>query len=417
MTQSHPIPASRSALPLVIVLVLAACLLLGLGGIFALIGILSYVQDRNAANAVSGLIVAGAFVTCGLLIAPSLYYNFRRMMGRAEDTQPTRLRLPGWTFLVAFGIWGSLLGAGSLLSQKIEATWLLMPFVAIPAAALPVFALAALALRGLPFGTPRRASSAFSLGLTVGPFIIAILEFGLIFVALLCAVIWIAAQPDLQRELLSLGTRIKSASEEEVLSLLLPWIAKPGVIVALLAGVAVAVPLIEEALKPIGMWLFARRVETPRDGFVLGTLSGAAYALFENLSAAANIQSDWPAVMLARVGTSALHVFTAGLIGWGLASALRERRYGRMLACYAAGVMIHGLWNGGAILFGVSALSALPGAGVGIPIHIGIAFGGGLVALTVGIVFLLGVNNRLMIRTLPLEEPGEIPAEPGEVTV
>jgi hypothetical protein len=419
MQPSSPGTGSRSALVLMIFMILAASILLGAAGLFAVSGVISYLDGNDSAGASTSLIMAGAMLLSSLLIGPSIYYNVRRTRGFVETDLPPRagLPMPGWTLALLTLAWFGMLGLGGLLAIRISYTWWLMPLVAVPAAAMPIMLLAALALRNLPPGPPRRATSAFGLGLTLGPLAIAIMELGLFIVAIVILVMVLMLQPDLQQEFLALNERVQSAGPEEIIALLEPWLARPGVLLGVLAGVALFVPLIEEALKPVGMWLFTRQVETPVDGFVLGTLSGAAYAIFENLSAAANMQTIWPAIMLVRIGTSALHVYTSGLVGWGLASALRERRFGRLAASYGLAVLIHGMWNAGAILVGVSALGLMPGSQGGIPIHIGIALGGGLGALAFGIVALLGLNNRLLVRNLPGGESSEIPPEGLKETV
>jgi hypothetical protein len=45
-----------------------------------------------------------------------------------------------------------------------------------------------------------------------------------------------------------------------------------------------------------------------------------------------------------------MHITTSGLLGWAIASAQLEKRYGRLALTYLGSVSIHGLWNGSAIL-------------------------------------------------------------------
>ena len=103
--------------------------------------------------------------------------------------------------------------------------------------------------------------------------------------------------------------------------------------------------MIEEQIKPIGVWLLAGRQLTPAEGYALGALSGAGYALVESLFLTSSGQ-DWTVIILARIGTSAVHILTAGLMGWALATAWGEARYLRLGAVYLLAVLIHGLWNG-----------------------------------------------------------------------
>ena len=88
---------------------------------------------------------------------------------------------------------------------------------------------------------------------------------------------------------------------------------------------------------------------------MIGVLSGAGYALFENLTIFTD-EANWLAVVLIRLTTSAMHMLTAGLTGWALANAWQKRRYLRMLAAYSLAVLIHSLWNGSVILIAMTNL-------------------------------------------------------------
>jgi RsiW-degrading membrane proteinase PrsW (M82 family) len=122
-------------------------------------------------------------------------------------------------------------------------------------------------------------------------------------------------------------------------------INSPAVIFSVIIFGAVIVPLIEELIKPVGVWLLAGRRLTPAEGFAIGALSGAGYALVESLFLGSGGQ-EWAFVVLARLGTSAVHILTAGLMGWALVTAWTQSRYIRLAAIYLLAVLIHGLWNG-----------------------------------------------------------------------
>ena len=105
--------------------------------------------------------------------------------------------------------------------------------------------------------------------------------------------------------------------------------------IALLFG-ALIVPLLEELFKPIGVWLLVGRKPSPAQGFAAGLLSGAGYALFENFSLGASAGEDWAMVVVARIGTSLIHIVTAGLMGWALSLSLDGETIpaaGALLSC------------------------------------------------------------------------------------
>ncbi|HNC09473.1 MAG TPA: PrsW family glutamic-type intramembrane protease, partial [Anaerolineales bacterium] len=51
-----------------------------------------------------------------------------------------------------------------------------------------------------------------------------------------------------------------------------------------------------------------------------------------------------------------LHMTSSGLVGWGIASAFKEKRWGRLAGAYLSAVLIHGVWNACAAGAGISAI-------------------------------------------------------------
>ena len=89
----------------------------------------------------------------------------------------------------------------------------------------------------------------------------------------------------------------------------------PGVIVTVLLYISVLVPAIEEIFKPIGVWLFARRLQSAAQGFALGALSGAGYALIETIGVSGQQTGEWASLLFSRIGTGLLHITTSALVG------------------------------------------------------------------------------------------------------
>jgi hypothetical protein len=63
-----------------------------------------------------------------------------------------------------------------------------------------------------------------------------------------------------------------------------------------------------------------------------------------------------------RIGASLMHAATAGLTSWGLMEWARDRRWGRALGSYAAGVLAHASWNAAALTTGFDELIRSAGA-------------------------------------------------------
>jgi RsiW-degrading membrane proteinase PrsW (M82 family) len=143
------------------------------------------------------------------------------------------------------------------------------------------------------------------------------------------------------------------------LNLAAPYITTPAVIAALIGYIAILVPMIEELLKPLAVWIFARKIESPAQGFAMGMLSGAAFALLESLNASGDGSTSWPVIVSVRAGTSLLHMTVSGLVGWGIVSAFREKKVLRFFAAYFTAVAIHGIWNASAVAAGISTIGQL----------------------------------------------------------
>ncbi len=156
-----------------------------------------------------------------------------------------------------------------------------------------------------------------------------------------------------------------------------PLFNEPLVLWLVLLYVALVVPLIEEACKPLAVWYFVRRGLTPRGGLVLGALAGAGFALVEN-SGLPWGQEMWTSQILVRSLTTVLHTALSALMGYALAEATRTRRWPRLGMAYAAAVLLHGLWNAVPVLYGLREVGVALPAGLEVlrmtlPLGVGLA--------------------------------------------
>jgi uncharacterized membrane protein YhaH (DUF805 family) len=230
----------------------------------------------------------------------------------------------------------------------------------VPAIVLPLAALLALGTKRLHFGTRSQAWNILGLAMTLGPLVLFVSEIFVAIVILLIVVVYVMSQPELASELQGLAQQIQvlGANSQAALDLLAPWLTKPAVIATALIYMAVLVPAVEEIFKPIGVWLFAGKLESQAQGFALGALSGAGYALIETIGVSPQ-STDWANLLFSRIGTGLLHITTSALMGAAIVLAWRERRYARLLGTYLLAVLLHGLWNSLAILFAFSNLAQL----------------------------------------------------------
>jgi len=315
-------------------------------------------------------LLAGGMFFCGLLLLPSAWYSLRRLTGRPVQQSPAIFRRLRPTLLIF--LFPLLVGAGYWVSQNSAISWLLLPPIHVLAVSLPILWLAYLAVRDLRVGSPQRAWGSFASGLALSPLLILAAELVALLVGLGAWIFVVVMRPKLLETVNDLAERLSSAasSPEIVLRILQPVVSNPQVIFTVLVFGAVIVPLIEEALKPLGVWLLAGRKLVPAEGFALGALSGTGYALIESLFLASNSQ-DWAFVIFARIGTSAMHILTAGMVGWALASAWQSGRYARLGATYLLAVLLHGLWNGLTLTNLFAGMMETPASGPGLFIQIG----------------------------------------------
>jgi RsiW-degrading membrane proteinase PrsW (M82 family) len=225
--------------------------------------------------------------------------------------------------------------------------WLLLPGISLLAATLPIVWLVSMGMRGLAGGSRQRQWGLFAGGLAFSPVMIIVLELLALIGMLLAVGVVLALNPELAYDLSTLVARLASAppGSDNWLNILSPYIVKPAFLAAILAYTSLLIPLIEEAVKPLGLWLLAGRRLTPAEGFVGGLISGAGFALFENLSALSGGGEDWALLASSRISTALLHMLTSGLVGWALAHAWSQGRYLRLGISYTAAVALHGIWN------------------------------------------------------------------------
>lgn len=341
------------------------------------------------------LMAAGTALSSFLLL-PSAWYALLRLMGKPASG-PGRLgRLTGFltrpAVLLILIVLVVLLG--DYISRSEVLDWVGLPLLHGLAVGLPILFLAGLAWRGLPTGSPQRSWGVFASGLVLGPALTLVAEILAIFGLALIGVVYISLRPDLAQELVILGETIEQfqGTPEQLIAQISPYLSQPAVIFAVLSFTAGVIPLIEELFKPVGVWLLVGRRLTPAEGFTAGVISGAGFALFENL-AFTSTGGEWTASVTLRMGTGLLHILTAGLTGWALALAWSHKRYLRLVVIFFCAVFLHAIWNGLALVTAASILtlpSGVNGEALANQAAIGLAL---ITFVSLGI--LIGLNRAL----------------------
>jgi hypothetical protein len=371
-------------------------------------------QDPTMGDPLSMFLMSALLFGSGFLLLPSVYYGLYRAVGRPTiDSLPWLRRTHPVLWIFALPV---ILAIGYAVYQYQALSWVFLPPLHLLAVGIPVGWMLYLAVRGLPLGSSQRLWGVFDSGLVLAPVLISIFELLAAVAFMLLASFYIASQPELLTKIMTLATTMQEAppSPEALLEEFGPYIARPSVLLAVLIFGAVIVPLIEELFKPIGVWLLAKRRLRPAAGFAAGALSGAGYALFESLALTSGGQ-EWPALMVARIGTAAVHILTTAITGWALVEAWTRRRYLRLGISYLTAVAIHGLWNGLTIFSAFASLAEMQGLPIETPGITTLAMVAPAGLLLIGMTSLAGLiffNRGLAAAHGPVSGPADFDARP-----
>lgn len=329
---------------------LAAFFLFNLALGFALLSILEFfTPNGDLESSFSLWLLASGFFTVGLLLVPAAILAFYRFLGWNPPAWIVSLRFPPVSILLL--TYPLILLGGSWLSTQTLTAYLFLPLLHIAAIGIPIAITLNISLKGLPSVSLQRKWGALSVGLTLSPFLIFLLEILAFVLPIAILAFWVSRDPERVKHLLQLNQTLGQpmVNPQTVLHELQPYLNEPAVIFTVIFFTALVVPLIEEAVKPLGVWLLYGRTRGASEGFVGGALCGAGYALLESFLLGST-KSEWLFAVLGRSGTAAIHIFTSALIGAALTTAWQRRRYLRLILAYLSGVFFHGVWNGFTIL-------------------------------------------------------------------
>ncbi|HTP09907.1 MAG TPA: PrsW family glutamic-type intramembrane protease, partial [Anaerolineae bacterium] len=122
----------------------------------------------------------------------------------------------------------------------------------------------------------------------------------------------------------------------------------PALLAAIFAGAVIGAPLVEEAVKAVGLRGLRRWIQHPADGWLLGFAAGLGFGLLEgafNLDATEN----WFLGGWMRLAALLLHGLATSLTGLGYARYLQTQQRDELRRGYLRAATMHGLWNASAL--------------------------------------------------------------------
>ena len=340
----------------ILVLIAALCIA-AIGLLLGIIGVaLSLLSDGPDMLMAVTLSVSLLVLSLGLGLA-SAWHAWRAIQDHASAAfRPRRIWLSVVLFLLVL-----VLGQAILSLSLLPA--LTFPLLHIAASVLPALIIVALVGRSLGGVTTWRD---MTLQIAGGAFLATPLAFVLEATAILfiasAAFLGLAWQPGGQDLLITVTSYLQDPDWLQDPGVLAPALLTPVVMAGAFALVAGLIPLIEEAVKTIGVGMMAYRRPTLPQAVLWGLAAGAGFAIAEGLLNATSSLGAWLPTILLRIGTTLLHCLTGALMGLAWYQILSRQKWARGLGLYLTSVAIHGLWNGLAVAMALLSLVAV-GAG------------------------------------------------------
>jgi RsiW-degrading membrane proteinase PrsW (M82 family) len=306
------------------------------------------------------LLLAGGAFTLGLLQIPGLYFNIRQLIA-GTDSPNTLLVINDWYFfpsLILF--WVIVVSLGHVLSNGFNFLYGFLSLLNIFAIGLPILFFIRICLRGLDLPSQRLRWSIFGTALIIPPTLAIIFEVLATGVILLLFYFYSSSLPGMQNALLNLVNSIRYDNQftEFTDKFAADLLFAPGAAFSALLLFSLVVPLVEEVSKILIIIPLLKRTRSEIDGFILGTLCGAAFAFTENIGFSSMYANNWAAGVTTRAIASLPHIFASGLFGFGMVQAWKDRNIKHLFFSLITAIFVHGLWN--AISLGLTMNSFVP---------------------------------------------------------
>lgn len=376
---------------------------LGLGSLAGISFTVLSLRGRPMSDAVGVTTIGLSMVAVGWGFGGGLAWAGYRGLRRRE-THPFQPALR-WFWISLVGLGMALVVGQAIISFDMLAPVTFPPFHLL-GMALPAVAILMLVGYGVRGGTSpptqRQIVGQASLGAFGAVAFAFALEVAVVIVGVFLLALVLALTPGGLAQMVELQAMLADPFRLQDPQTLARWLLKPWILIPGAILLTVIAPLIEEGAKSIGAPLFAWVIgekPSPVRGWLWGMAVGTGFAITESLlNGAANLPF-WAGIALLRVGSTVMHVATAGLTGLGWARTLAARRPWSLLGSYLASVALHGLWNGLTVLMVVASLwimaqpddpARMAAGGLGVVVGLG-----GLLFLTLAII---GLSTYITLR-------------------
>lgn len=343
--------------PRITFFVIARIFILTLGVLFSTFGVIimfgtgffSSMIPEIASIQETGVLINSGFtlLTMTMLMLPGLILSILYLFKSPAQVKISRKSTMFLPNLLLVG-WMLLMTGTYFIAQNAGISRWLLPIIQIPAVLIPIFWLYRLSIRKQTPRTPERNWSLLGLNLTLQPILVVVLELLFLVIILFFAGLWISQRPELVEELTTQYNQLiaTNLNPNTVNRIIEPYLNNPVILFTILFFISGLVPISEELVKSILVWRWLKNPLTPGEGFLIGLIGGSAFTLWENFNALTNVASaSWFYVVVARYGTSIIHMSTAALLGWALMKTFKDRQYWRTGLAYFTVICIHGLWN------------------------------------------------------------------------
>lgn len=354
---TNPVRFNCQSVLLFVILLTGLAIYLCLACFILLSSALGFVTPQSGAGLSLGtnFIIATGLGFCAVSMLPAVIFSYQRMRGQSIQSFQTR-PVKAWQAIALGAGWIGAVLLSDFLYQNLSLGWLAAAPFYIISIGLPLFLLVWIGVGGIPLGSRNRFWGSLGVGMTAGPFLATLVEFFVYLGVILILIFILMLNPNWLATLQKLIAQIHSVTDiDGVMQILAPYLSTPLVLISLFLVLGLFTPLVEETLKPVIVWLLAKQLQGPSQGFALGVVSGAGFALVESLLASSTPGQGWGQLLAVRAGGGLMHIFASGLMGWGITSAWQGKSL-RLLGTYVLSVMIHGLWNSAAIIIELGSL-------------------------------------------------------------